>query len=191
MVFQTHSLLVYQNFQSLNTKQLHALIFKTHLSPHPFFATKLLWFYAFNHDLCSARNLFDKAPQRSVFLWHSIIRAYAQAHHFNDALSLFNKMLASKTKPDNFTYASVTRACYDNFDLDGMRLVHEIVILSGLGLDSICGSALVTGYSKLCLVHEASKVFRKIPEKDLVLWNAMVSGCVNCGLLNKGLEFFS
>ncbi|KAE8655874.1 hypothetical protein F3Y22_tig00117016pilonHSYRG00270 [Hibiscus syriacus] len=99
-------------------------------------------------------------------------------------------MLASKTKPDNFTYASVIRACYDNFDLDGMGHVHAMVILSGLGLDSICGSSLVTGYSKLCLVNEAYKVFRKIPEKDLVLWNAMVSGYKNCGLLNKGLELF-
>ncbi|KAK8484230.1 hypothetical protein V6N13_076693 [Hibiscus sabdariffa] len=194
MVFQIPSLLseLSKPHQTiLKTKQLHALISKTHLSLDPFFATKLIRFYAFNHDLCSARNLFDKAPQRSVFLWNSIIRAYAQARHFNVALSLFNKMLASKTKPDNFTYASVTRACYDNFDLDGMRLVHAMVILSGLGLDSICGSALVTGYSKLCLVDEASKVFYKIPEKDLVMWNAMVSGYVNCGLLNKGLELFS
>ncbi|GMI73178.1 Organelle transcript processing 71 [Hibiscus trionum] len=194
MVFQIHSLLSelskpHQNI--LKTKQLHALISKTHLSLDPFFSTKLLRFYALNHDLRSARNLFDKTPQRSVFLWNSIIRAYAQAHRFNHALLLFNDMLASETKPDHFTYASVTRACYDNFDLDGMRLVHARVVLSGLGLDSICGSALVTGYSKLCLVEEASKVFHRIPGKDLVLWNVMVLGYGNRGLVNKGLELFS
>ncbi|KAH1056217.1 hypothetical protein J1N35_034282 [Gossypium stocksii] len=194
MAFQIHSLLseLSKHHQTiLKTKQLHALISKTHLSLDPFFATKLLRLYAINHDLCSARNLFDKAPQRSVFLWNSIIRAYAQAHHFNHSLSLFKQMLASETKPDNFTYASVTRSCYENFDLERMRIVHTRVILSGLGLDSICGSALVTGYSKLCLVDEASKVFYRIPEKDLVLWNAMVSGYGNRGLLNKGLELFS
>ncbi|XP_022716486.1 putative pentatricopeptide repeat-containing protein At1g64310 [Durio zibethinus] len=194
MVFQVHSLLseLSKPHQTiLKTKQLHALISKTHLSLDPFFATKILRFYALNHDLCSARKLFDETPQRSVFLWNSIIRAYAQAHNFNDALSLFNKMLGTKTKPDNFTYACVIRACYENFDLDGIRIVHTRVILSGLGLDSICGSALVTGYSKLCLVDEASKLFYRIPEKDLVLWNSMVSGYGNRGLSNKGLMLFS
>ncbi|XWS17991.1 hypothetical protein CRYUN_Cryun32bG0003800 [Craigia yunnanensis] len=194
MVFQIHSLvseLSKPRQTILKTKQLHALISKTHLSLDPYFATKLVRFYAINHDLCSARNLFDETPQRSVFLWNSIVRAYAQAHNFNDALSLFNNMLGTKTKPDNFTYACITRACYENFDLDGMRIVHTRVILSGLGLDSICGSALVTGYSKLCLVDEACKVFCRIPEKDLVLWNSMVLGYGNCGLLNKGFELFS
>ncbi|XVE89405.1 hypothetical protein DITRI_Ditri19aG0199000 [Diplodiscus trichospermus] len=85
----------------------------------------------------------------------------------------------------------MTRAFYENFDLGGMRIFHARVILSGLGLDSICGSALVTGYSKLCLVDEASKVFYSIPEKDLALWNSMVSGYGNCGLFNRGLELFS
>ncbi|XVF26312.1 hypothetical protein REPUB_Repub14bG0005400 [Reevesia pubescens] len=194
MVFKIHSLLseLSKPHQTiLKTKQLHAFISKSHLSLDPFFATKLVRFYALNHDLCSARNLFDETPQRSIFLWNSIIRAYAQTHNFNDAFSLFNTMLGTKTKPDNFTYACVVRACYENFDLDGMRIFHTRVILSGLGFDSICGSALVTGYSKLCLVDEASKVFYRIPEKDLVLWNSMISGYGNRGLLNKGLELFS
>lgn len=194
MIFQIHSLLseLSKPYRTiLKTKQLHALISKTHLSLDPFFATKLIRFYALNHDLSSARNLFDETPERSVFLWNSIIRAYAQAHYFNDALSLFKDMLGTKTQPDNFTYACITRTCYDNFDLDRMRIVHAKVVLSGLGLDSICGSALVTGYSKMFLVDEASKVFYTIPEKDLALWNSMVSGYGNSGLLNKGLELFS
>ncbi|EOX98064.1 Tetratricopeptide repeat-like superfamily protein, putative [Theobroma cacao] len=194
MLFQIHSLLseLSKPHQTiLKTKQIHALIAKTRLSLDPFFATKLVRFYAHNDDLCSAHNLFDETPARSVFLWNSIIRAYARARKFNDALSLFERMLGTETKPDNFTYACVVRACCENFDLDVMRLVHTRVIVSGLGLDLICGSALVTGYSKLYLVDEASKVFYGMPERDLALWNSMVSGYGHCGLCNKGLELFS
>ncbi|KAF3438184.1 hypothetical protein FNV43_RR20941 [Rhamnella rubrinervis] len=66
-------------------------------------------------------------------------------------------------------------------DLDGLKLAHGGVIVSGLGLDSICSSALVTAYSKLALVDEANKVFYGMPERmsdgtlefyDFCLWES-------------------
>ncbi|XP_059440845.1 putative pentatricopeptide repeat-containing protein At1g64310 [Corylus avellana] len=178
-------------YQSLSrTKQLHAFIIKTHLLD-PFYATRIVRFYAINNDICAARNLFDKTPHRSVFLWNSIIRAYAQVHNFGEALSLFNTMLKTETKPDSFSYACIIRACSEDLNLDALRIVHGGVILSGLGLDPICSSALVTAYSKLGLVDEASRVFHGIVEPDLVMWNSMISGYGCCGFWDKGLELFS
>ncbi|KAM5571954.1 putative pentatricopeptide repeat-containing protein [Rosa sericea] len=179
-------------YQSLSrTKQLHALIIKTHLSHDPFYATRIVRFYAVNGDLHSARKVFDESPSRSVYLWNSIIRAHAQAHKFDHSFSLFNRMVRSETKPDNFTYACLIRACSDNFDLEGLRLMQCGVTVSGLGLDSICSSALVTAYSKLGLVDEASRVFHGTPQPDLVMWNSMIWGYGNFGFWDKGLELFS
>lgn len=158
------------------TKQLHALILKTHLSHDPFYATRIVRFYAVNGDLHSACKLFDESPSQSVYLWNSIIRAHAQAHKFEEAFSPFTKMLRTEIKPDNFTYACIIRACSESFYLEGLKLVHCGVTVSGLGLDSICSSALVTAYSKLGLVDEASRVFYGIPQQDLVLWNSIISG---------------
>lgn len=173
------------------TKQLHALILKTHLSHDPFYATRIVRFYAVNGDLHSACKLFDESPSQSVYLWNSIIRAHAQAHKFEEAFSLFTKMLRTEIKPDNFTYACIIRACSESFDLEGLKLVHCGVTVSGLGLDSICSSALVTAYSKLGLVDEASRVFYGTPQQDLVLWNSIISGYGNCGRWDKGLQLFS
>ncbi|KAG5522954.1 hypothetical protein RHGRI_034937 [Rhododendron griersonianum] len=173
------------------TQQLHALITKTHLSHDPFYATRIIRFYAINHDLFSARNLFDETPHRSVYLWNSIIRAYATAHKFTDAFSLFKQMLCSETKPDNFTFACILRGCAENSDVLGLRLVHGGVVVSSLGLDHIVSSALVAGYSKLGFVDEARLVFNCIGDPDLVLWNSMVSGYGFCGYWDKGLELFS
>ncbi|KAI8529064.1 hypothetical protein RHMOL_Rhmol12G0196600 [Rhododendron molle] len=173
------------------TQQLHALITKTHLSHDPFYATRIIRFYGINHDLFSARNLFDETPHRSVYLWNSIIRAYATAHKFTDAVSLFKQMLCSETKPDNFTFACILRGCAKNSDVLGLRLVHGGVVVSSLGLDHIVSSALVAGYSKLGFVDEARMVFNCIGDPDLVLWNSMVSGYGFCGYWDKGLELFS
>lgn len=178
-------------YQSLTiTQQLHAFIVKTHLSLDPFYATRILRFYAINGDLCAARNLFDTSPNPSIYLWNSVIRAYAQVHKFGDAFSLFRKMLRTEIKPDNFTYACIIRACSERLDLDGLKLSHGAVVVSGLGLDSICSSALVTAYSKLALVDEASRVFNGTPEPDLVMWNSVISAHGNCGFCYKGLELF-
>lgn len=173
------------------TRILHALIIKNHLSFDPFYVTRILRFYAINYDLVSARYLFDRTPQRSVYLWNSIIRAYAQAHLFLDAFVLFKNMLSSETQPDNYTFACIARACAEKFDVEALRLVHGKVVAFGLGLDFICNSALVSCYSKLGLVDEASYVFRGIDELDLVLWNAMISGYGSCGDWMKGIELFN
>ncbi|KAB1223426.1 hypothetical protein CJ030_MR2G012423 [Morella rubra] len=179
-------------YQSLSrTKQLHAFIIKTYLAQDPFYATRIVRFYAINDDICAARHLFEKTPHRSVFLWNSIIRAYAQAHSFVETFSLFNMMLKTETKPDSFSYACIIRACSENFRLDILRLVHGGVIVSGLGLDSICSSAFVTAYSITgSCGGSLSRVFNGIFEPDLVMWNSMISGYGHCGFWDRGLELF-
>ncbi|KAM1025866.1 hypothetical protein ACFX14_038858 [Malus domestica] len=100
-------------------------------------------------------------------------------------------MRRTEIKPDNFTHACIVRACADSFDLDGLKLVHCGVMVAGLGLDSICSSALVSAYSRLSLVDEASRVFNGIRQPDLVLWNSMISGYGSGGFWDTGLQLFS
>lgn len=174
----------------LRTKSFHALLIKNPILRDPFYATKIVRFYAINNDITSARKVFDEMPNKTVYLWNSIIRAYAQRHCFREAFRLFKEMIASETKPDGFTYACVLRACAERFDLDGVRLVHGLVIVNDLGLDFICGSALVSGYSKLGLVDEARMVFDRLEKLDLVLYNAMIAGYGCCGDWDKGMHLF-
>ncbi|KAL8465554.1 hypothetical protein ACS0TY_034880 [Phlomoides rotata] len=185
------SQLTKSNLTLSTTRISHAFTIKNQLSSDPFYVTRVLRFYAINNDLLSARNLFDKTPQRSVYLWNSIIRAYAQAHKFSDAFLLFKRMLRSETHPDNYTFACIARACSDRSDVEALKVVHGKVVAFGLGYDFICNSALVSCYSKLDRVDDASYAFRGIEEPDLVLWNAMISGYGNCGNWLKGIELFN
>ena len=194
MLFEVH--LLHRELSKIylslsTTKKLHALIVKTQISYDPYYGTQILRWYAIHGDLCTARKVFEKSPKRSVYLWNSIIRAHAQSHRYADAFSLLRKMLRTDIKPDSFTCACMIRACSERYDMYRLKLVHAVAIVSGLRLDSICSSALVTAYSKFTLVDEASKVFYGIPEPDLVLWNTMISAYGKCGLWKKGLELFN
>ncbi|KAG6589426.1 putative pentatricopeptide repeat-containing protein, partial [Cucurbita argyrosperma subsp. sororia] len=175
----------------LRTKELHAFITKTHLACDPFYATRIVRLYSINSRLNYARHVFDKTPNRTVYLWNSIIRAYAKAHKFGNALSLFFTMFGTETLPDSFTYSCIIRACAENFHRERLKLVHGRVLVSGFGLDPICCSALVTAYSNLDLIEDASKVFDVMPHPDLVMWNSIISGFGYRGFWNQGLLLFS
>ncbi|XP_024015271.1 putative pentatricopeptide repeat-containing protein At1g64310 [Eutrema salsugineum] len=175
----------------LSTQKLQSFVTKTHLARDPYFATQLVRYYALNDDLLSARKLFDVFPERSVFLWNSIIRAYAKAHQLGTSLSLFSQMLSSDTKPDNFTFACLARGFSESFDTERLKCVHGTAIVSGLGFDQICGSAIVKAYSEAGLIVEASKLFVSILEPDVALWNTMVSGYARCGFWENGINLFN
>ncbi|EOA33829.1 hypothetical protein CARUB_v10021308mg [Capsella rubella] len=181
-----------RKFQTkLSTQKLHSFVTKSRLARDPFFATQLVRLYAQNDDLASARKLFDVFPDRSVFLWNSVIRAYAKAHQFSTAFSLFSQMLSSDRRPDNFTYACLARGFSESFDTDGLRCIHGIAMVSGHGFDQICGSAIVKAYSKAGHISEASKLFLSIPDPDVALWNVMISGYECCGIWDKGINMFN
>ncbi|VVA93530.1 unnamed protein product [Arabis nemorensis] len=189
-------LIIYEfsrKFQTkLSTQKLHSFVTKSQLARDPFFATQLVRFYELNDDLLSARKLFDVFPERSVFLWNSVIRAFAKAHRLGTAYSLFSEMLSSDTKPDSFTFACLARGFSESFDTtEGLRCIHGNAIVSGLGFDQICGSAIIKAYSKAGLIVEASKLFVSIPEPDVALWNVMLSGYGCCGFWDKGIYLFN
>ncbi|RAL47573.1 hypothetical protein DM860_011311 [Cuscuta australis] len=173
------------------TKSLHAIILKApHLCNDPFYATRIVRFYALNDDPVSARQLFDGTPRRSIFLWNSVIRALARTRRFSGAVALFRDLMRSPTAPDNFTFACVLRACSDRLDLRGLRAAHGGAVVAGLGSDSICSSQLVSAYSKLGRLDAAVKVFDMISEPDLVHWNSMISGHGCIGDWENGLRVF-
>ncbi|KAG5593094.1 hypothetical protein H5410_043608 [Solanum commersonii] len=85
-------------------------------------------------------------------------------------------MLHSEIMPDNFTYACLSFTWR--------------VVLSGL-LGLYRSSQLVSAYSRLGCIADASKVFSGITGPNLVLWNSMISGYGGLGELEKGTELFS
>ncbi|GAB4854418.1 hypothetical protein Ancab_023004 [Ancistrocladus abbreviatus] len=106
-------------------------------------------------------------PDRSVFLWNSIIRAYARNHDFRNAFNLVKEMLTSELVPVSFTFACLVRGAAENFDVCGLGCAHGGLLVFGLGVDSIYSSSLVSAYSKLGPVNRVRKVFDGVVDSDL------------------------
>ncbi|KAK8710199.1 hypothetical protein V6N13_145536 [Hibiscus sabdariffa] len=179
-----------------STAKLHSQILKTGFSHDAFLTTKLTSLYGNFSSIEDAQKLFDEMPQRTVYLWNSLLRAYSKHKQWKKAWVSFKSMLSDekgeKNVPDNYTLAIVLKACAE------LQLLKQGKILHGylwkhekIRLDLFVGSALIEFYSKCGEMSDASKVFNEFEKPDVVLWTSMVSGYEQNGYFEKAVAFFS
>ncbi|XP_042383096.1 pentatricopeptide repeat-containing protein At3g16610-like isoform X2 [Zingiber officinale] len=127
-------------------------------------------------EIESARLAFNDLLQPSVFLWNTMIRAYAWNEPFGRAVELYQRMLDTGIEPNKFTFPFVLKTCSALEALADGILIHEHAKKAGLELDVFVSTALLDMYLKCGCLEDAHEVFCRMPQKDVVAWNALVSG---------------
>ncbi|KAG6656266.1 hypothetical protein I3843_04G009900 [Carya illinoinensis] len=109
---------------------------------------------------------------------------------FGEALSAFKQMVDKGIRPDNFTYPSVLKACGEKLDLGFGREVHNFINSNSVEWNLFVHNALVSMYGRFGEIDVARSLFDKMPEKDEVSWNTMISAYASRGLWGKAFELF-
>ncbi|KAJ7962912.1 Pentatricopeptide repeat-containing protein [Quillaja saponaria] len=151
--------------------------------------TLLSMFVRFD-NLVDAWYVFGRMEERNVFSWNVLIGGYAKAGFFDEALNLYHRMLWVGIRPDVYTFPCVLRTCGGIPDLVRGREVHVHVLRYGFESDVDVVNALITMYVKCGDVGSARLVFDKMPHRDTISWNAMISGYFENGECLKGLGLF-
>uniref|UniRef100_A0A8R7R959 Pentatricopeptide repeat-containing protein n=1 Tax=Triticum urartu TaxID=4572 RepID=A0A8R7R959_TRIUA len=125
------------------------------LQPHSLFAM-----YSNLDCPRAARRVFDGVLQRDVISWNSRV---------DDVTQAFHAMVADGANA--VTVAVMLVACKDAGDLVLGRWLGD-----GIEVRSLVGSALIGMYEKCGEMAEAWRVFDGIIDKDVVVWNAMITG---------------
>ncbi|KAH9293088.1 hypothetical protein KI387_041706 [Taxus chinensis] len=137
-----------------------------------------------------ARKVFDQTPQRNASSWNAMIAGYVQNGHGEQAVQLFSQMLREDVRSDETTFASVVTACASLAALQQGKQVHGLVFRSGFESSVFVGSALVDLYSKCGSTEDAQQVFEDMPERNLVSWNAMITGYAQNGMGIVAIQLF-
>ncbi|GFZ08654.1 pentatricopeptide repeat (PPR-like) superfamily protein [Actinidia rufa] len=96
-----------------------------------------------------------------------------------DAVAMFGKMKDEGFEPDEMTVVSVLGPWGDLGDLSLGRWVQGFVVDNKMELNSFVGSALIGMYEKCVDLSSARRVFDQMRYKDVVTWNAMITGCTS------------
>ncbi|PNT43876.1 hypothetical protein POPTR_003G058700v4 [Populus trichocarpa] len=141
-------------------------------------------------DVGNAWNVFGRMGERDLFSWNVLVGGYTKAGFFDEALCLYHRILWAGIRPDVYTFPSVLRSCAGAMDLVRGREVHAHVVRFDFDMDVDVVNALITMYVKCGDVVSARMLFDKMPTRDRISWNAMISGYFENDECLEGLELF-
>ncbi|WCJ25843.1 Tetratricopeptide repeat (TPR)-like superfamily protein [Euphorbia peplus] len=171
-------------------KQVHNYLLKLGFESQMYIITSLVDMYAKCGSTEDARKGFECLRVADVVVWTSMIAGYVQNGENEEALNLYCRMQKEGILPNELTMASVIKACSHLAAFDQGRQIHGRTVKYGFSLEVLIGSALSTFYAKCGSLEEGNRVFSRMPERDVLSWNAMISGLSQNGYGMEALELF-
>ncbi|XP_076941993.1 pentatricopeptide repeat-containing protein At2g03880, mitochondrial-like [Bidens hawaiensis] len=134
--------------------------------------------------------IFDHMSVTDTISWNSMISMNARNGLYEDSFRSFNLMRRVHENVDPITLSALVSVCGS---VDGFlwgAAVHGLVHKLGFDLNlSICNTLLAM-YSEARRSKEMRKLFEEMPEKDLILWNSVITGHVQAGEYLDALKVF-
>ncbi|XP_024518895.1 pentatricopeptide repeat-containing protein At1g11290, chloroplastic-like isoform X2 [Selaginella moellendorffii] len=173
-----------------------------------FVANALLNMYANCASMVDARRVFDKMQRRDVVSWNTIILGYAENDEGKMALQLFGDLLHSRCcVQDRLTLVAALKAsCTLSTQEQGRQVdgtivklssleagmaVHSLVSERGFDLEDLyVANCLVDMYGKCGSMADSRRVFDRVKHRDVVIWNAVISGYAQNDESEAALELF-
>ncbi|KAK8945634.1 Pentatricopeptide repeat-containing protein [Platanthera guangdongensis] len=141
-------------------------------------------------DLSSANKLFEKMVARDLLTWTTMISGLANSGDPQHALEFFRRMQHEKIRPDEVILGTMLSVCAHIGALDEGKYVHRLIGIQNVKHDIVLETALVDMYAKCGEVDFALHVFRKMKERNVFTWNAMIGGLAIHGLGRRALDLF-
>ncbi|OVA18467.1 Pentatricopeptide repeat [Macleaya cordata] len=163
---------------------------RSNSEPDTILQNHILNMYGKCGSLEDARKVFDTMLEKNLVSWTSMIAGYSQNRRERDAIGLYFKMRGLGILPDQFAFGSMLRACSGLNDFELGRQFHADVIKSEFGSNLITQNALVAMYTKCNRLEDASVLFERINEKDVILWGSMIGGFAQQGCEIEALQLF-
>ncbi|PNX95537.1 pentatricopeptide repeat-containing protein at2g20540-like protein [Trifolium pratense] len=147
--------------------------------------------YAKVGDVDSARLFFDEAPEKDKGIWGAMISGYVQNSCFKESLYLFRLMQLTDIVPDESIFVSILSACAHLGALDIGVWIHRCLNRSKLVPLSVrLSTSLLDMYAKCGNLELAKRLFDSMQERDIICWNAMISGMAMHGDGKGALKLF-
>nr|KJB73380.1 hypothetical protein B456_011G229900 [Gossypium raimondii] len=160
------------------------------LSRNVFVATALVDMYAKCGNMEQARYAFDGVPVKDIITWSTMIQGYASNGLPKEALDLFFQMQKEKLAPDRYSMVGVLSACARLGALELGDWASKLMDIEEFLSNPVLGTALIDMYAKCGSMTQAWEIFKRMKEKDVVVWNAAISGLAMNGHVKPAFGLF-
>ncbi|PRQ44732.1 putative pentatricopeptide [Rosa chinensis] len=130
--------------------------------------------------------------EQDVFIGNPLIHFYAECgdldYAHKGAVSLFLEMVAAGVKPNSVTMVCVISACAKFKDVALSETVCAYIGESGLKTNMLMVNSLVDMYMKCGATDAAKRLFDECVDKNLVLYNTILSNYVRQGLASEAVS---
>ncbi|URE11401.1 Cell cycle regulated microtubule associated protein [Musa troglodytarum] len=170
---------------------LHAHIAKSGYQRDVAVATALVDAFSRCYDSASARRLFDEMQERDAVAWNAMLSGCARNGDAQQALSMAYEMASSGVRPNTVTLSVLLQVCGRVEDKRLGQSVHAYAVRHLQLVDTFLGNSLIVYYNRAGESHISERIFARMLRRDIVSWNAMITGQAQCGFGWRALELFN
>lgn len=166
-------------------KQIHCLAMKTGYGTHTSVCNVLISTYSKCEVIEDAKAVFKLMDDCNVISWTTMISLNEE-----DAVALFNKMRVDGVYPNDVTFIGLLHAITMRNMVEQGLTVHGLCIKADFLSELSVGNSLITMYAKFEMMQDSSRVFIELPYREIISWNALISGYAQNTLCQEALETF-
>ncbi|XP_043700455.1 pentatricopeptide repeat-containing protein At2g02980, chloroplastic-like [Telopea speciosissima] len=159
-------------------REVHGMVIRIRYDWDKFVRSSLLNFYTVFGEINDAQRVFDESEIKDVVLRNTIIMGYARAGRYLEAFEIFEEMIGLRgIRPNEGAILGLILACLVSKEIKLGKEIHGHVVKEmGFTIYVKLGAALIDFYAKYGQLDDARKLFEGMPERNIVVWNSMISG---------------
>lgn len=169
---------------------IHAHLITTNLIRDPVVVSHVLWFFITVENFHYAHGVLSQTQEPETIIWNTLIEKHLKGGSFGQVFSIYNHMVTQGVPLDISTFHFLIHACSRNLAFQPGTEVHSRVLKYGFGRNKSLNNNLMGLYSKCGKLDEVRLLFGKLPKRDVISWNTMISCYVQMGMLGEALNLF-
>ncbi|XP_066370911.1 pentatricopeptide repeat-containing protein At3g57430, chloroplastic-like [Miscanthus floridulus] len=162
-------------------KEIHGYAVRHALDSNVAVGSALVDMYAKCGCLALSRAVFDRLPRRNVITWNVLIMAYGMHGLGDEAIALFDRMVASdEAKPNEVTFIAALAACSHSGMVDrGLELFHSMKRNHGVEPTPDLHACAVDILGRAGRLDEAYNIISSMEpgEQQVSAWSSFLGAC--------------
>ncbi|XAR60162.1 hypothetical protein NMG60_11033418 [Bertholletia excelsa] len=170
-------------------RAMHSFVIKTGCELDEFVNSTLVDMYSKCGLADDALKAFMGAKNHDIVSWTAIISCLDQQGQQQEAAKLFHLMRDAGVRPNQFTLTSLISSASD-LNPHFAESIHACVYKYGFQNEDLVSNALIAMYMKIGYVGNGCRVFSVMNNRDVVSWNALLSGFHDGEISDQGPRIF-